>query len=245
MIPCKTITYVISVETLHQTFELIRTIVGRIAKANPDLTKSTDLETTLQEIDKFARRAGTNYRSRLSDDLLSELADILDPFELSAADDEIQFVREQKTAESSSSRDREFKPLPPAVPVTTPAVKKNAFDELMRKAGAKSGSKNPTSSPSTSQQPKKPSTLTTNEKPKPKPIDLEEYENDDFMDGIDLQMLENKAKREVGMPKMARPPPVAPVRHQPTSAAESGPAELVVSWLQIWYIQRSATRRHV
>jgi senataxin len=213
-----------SVETSHQTVELIKTIVGRIAKAKPDLSRSPDLESTLQDIDKFARRAGINYRTRLSDDVLSELADILDPFDLGLGDDEVQFVREQKTAESSSSRDRDFKPLPPATPASAPAVRKNAFAEMMRSAGAKPVSKASSSSQPISKQLSKATASTpTSSKPKPKPIDLEDYENDDFFDKLaasDLDMIENRAKRTIDMPKTARPPPVAAIRHQQTPAAQ-------------------------
>jgi len=210
-----------SVETLHQTFELIKTIVGRIAKAKPDLTKAPDLEATLQDIDKFSRRADTNHRTRLSDDYLSELAGILDPFELGLADDEVQFLKEQKATPSetpSSSRDREIKTPSSGEPMLV--TKRNAFEEMMKTAGR---SKTPSSSQtSTSTKPVKKAVASSS-----KPTDVIDIDDDDFDDsfldqlsGGDLDMIEKKAKVASTMPKPVFPRPGLPVRHTPTAAAQ-------------------------
>ena len=211
----------ISVETLHQTFELIKTIVGRIAKAKPDLTKTPDLEATLQDIDKFSRRADANHRTRLSDDYLSELAGILDPFELGLADDEVQFLKEQKATPSettSSSRDREIKT--PSSGETMLVTKKNAFEEMMKTAGK---SKTPSSSQtSTSTKLVKKAVVSSS-----KPTDVIDIDDDDFDDsfldqlsGGDLDMIEKKAKVASTMPKPVFPRSGFPVRHTPTAAAQ-------------------------
>lgn len=220
-----------SIETLHQTFELIKTIVGRIAKNKPNLADAEELESTLQDIDKFSRRAGNNYKTRLSDDYLSELAGILDPFDLALADDEVQFVREDKSSETSTSKRSEgpFKPLP--APVQATSTKKNAFDELMKSAGGKTTSKSSSPSSSNMRVVKKPEALSSGasskDKPKVKAADVIDIEDDDFDDGWleafsgnDLEIIEKRAKVTTGMPPTARPKPALPVRHQPSAAAQ-------------------------
>ena len=83
------------VETLHQTFELVKTILGRLAKTQQGSALSSTLEETLLQLDRFSRRDGNSYRSRLSDDLLSELSGLLTPFNLVFVvddDDEVEFL---------------------------------------------------------------------------------------------------------------------------------------------------------
>jgi senataxin len=177
------------------------------------------LEATLQDIDKFSRRANNNYRTRLSDDYLSELASLLDPFELGLADDEVQSVREQKTSEpSASSKDRDFKPLPPPEPVLV--TKRNAFDVMMKKGGSKTPSSSQTSSPA---QPDK--KTTSSSKPKEGVIDIDdddEFGDDSWLEqlsGGDLEIMEKKAKISTTMPKTAYPKPAFPLRRTPAAPA--------------------------
>lgn len=186
-----------SLETLHQAFELIKTILGRISKSKPDLSQEPQLEKTLLELEKFSRRANKAYNCRLSDDLLSELTELLDQFDLPiAADDEIQFVKEVKNDDvqtvadklkraavvKSASSSPASTPAPPST--SKPAEPaKNAFAMMMKKAGG-------TYTPSQSTTPKiaKPA--------KPRQRTLDEFENDDTLDNLsahDLDVLDRRA----------------------------------------------------
>ena len=163
----------------------------RIAKTNPDVSKQPELELTLYELDKFSRKASRSYKTRLSDDLLSEISEMLEPFNLDTGE-EIQFIK---------STPAEVVP-PPAVqlgssPVQStssskPPIKpKNAFEEMMRRAGG----------PATSTTGKVPTTLSTSVKPKPASVDVVEIDDDDeFDDGFldnfsaaELDKLESKS----------------------------------------------------
>ncbi|KAK4689196.1 senataxin, partial [Tremellales sp. Uapishka_1] len=112
-------------ETLHQTHELVKTILGRIGKSKPDLSQNRDLESTLLEIDKFVRKVSKSYGGLLSDVLRSELADLLLPFDLPMVEeDDVVFV-EQVRKESSATESKR-----PAKPV------KNAFEQMMKGSGS-------------------------------------------------------------------------------------------------------------
>lgn len=187
------------------------------------------MKNTLQEIDKFARKAGKNYQSRLTDDYISELADILDPFELGRYDEEVQFVREERSTEGATSSEKSFKPLPPPEPARS--VKRNAFEEMMKSAGGKAAPKASSQPSSNVKVLKKPPGATSAPsgsstiKPKSKAdvIDIDDMENDDFFSKLssrDLDIIENRAKVSTKMPQPAKPNPAVPVRHQPTAAAQ-------------------------
>ncbi|WRT65451.1 uncharacterized protein IL334_002394 [Kwoniella shivajii] len=160
------------VETLFQTHQLVKTILGRISRSTPDLTKNPNLERTLQEIDKFCRKASRSYTSRLTDDRLSELSELLVPFNL-ADTDEVQFVKQvpgsgtpEPASESAKSR--------------TKPVMRNAFEEMMKASGK---------------------TPPAKEKPKssvlaPKSSDVDDFD-DDFLSALsasDLDIIERRAK---------------------------------------------------
>ena len=207
-----------SVETLHQTFELIKTIVDRIAKHTPDASRAPELEATLMEIDKFSRRASKAYKSRLSDAALSELSDMLTPFNLDVGDEEVQYVKSvQKSVEPSpsatSSKPRESTPsstsstpIPTSKPSAAPAkaVPKDAFKEMMRRAGAPTGS---------SRAPEKASTPPLTKPTKPKPAD-DDFGDDVFegMSAADLDIIEKRAKIASTKPSL----PLPPLRKPPT-----------------------------
>jgi senataxin len=206
------------VETLHQTYELIRTIVGRLAKVTPDIKKSPDLEITLLELDKFSRKASKSYRTRLSDDLLSELSDMLTPFNLDIEDDEdIQYVKSVATAQPAGTWDD---PAPlSAQPsrgstaiagAAKPAVKpKNAFEEMMRRAG---GSVTPSSSPASIKARSSAQQSTSSSKQQPEVVEVDDDDFDDgFLDDIsaaDLDTLEQGAKSSASTP--AKPKTATP-----------------------------------
>ena len=194
---------------MHQTFELVRTIVERIAKVTPDVTQAPQLEATLLELDKFSRKASKSYRTRLSDDLLSELSDMLTPFNLDIADDEIEYVKsvEAATATPSSrsmppvSSSRAAVSAPATTPVPTPKAPKNAFEEMMRRAGASSPAPGG-SSPIPAAEPKPTSQAQAN-RSRSQPSEVVEIDDDDdeFGDDFfaeisaaDLERLEKTAK---------------------------------------------------
>ncbi|WWD16760.1 hypothetical protein CI109_101192 [Kwoniella shandongensis] len=177
------------VETLFQTHQLIKTILGRISRSSPDLSKNPELEKTLLEIDKFCRKASRSYTSRLTDDLLAELSELLAPFNLPDTADDIQFVKEVPKGPQDLTTSRGPVPESKAVVQPKPIVR-NAFAEMMKA----SGSKTPTPTQKT--------------KPAPRPrevIDVEDFDDDDFLSNLssaDLDIIERRAKitKETGRP---------------------------------------------
>ncbi|WVW79753.1 hypothetical protein I302_101723 [Kwoniella bestiolae CBS 10118] len=172
------------VETLFQTHQLIKTILGRISRSSPDLSKNPTLEKTLQEIDKFCRKSSRSYTSRLTDDLLSELSDLLGPFNL-ADTDEIQFVKRVSGGTAT--------PEPEATKPKSKPVMRNAFEEMMKASGKTPPPK------------EKPKSVT---KP-PKVIDVDDFD-DDFLSNLsatDLDIIEKRAKISAkdGKPTISRP----------------------------------------
>lgn len=181
-------------ETLHQAYELITTILGRISKTNVDLSKDKQLEDTLLELEKFSRRAGQAYNCRLSGDLLSELADLLETFDLPVGEDEIKFIKEVKGASPDIASDTEsvaaklrraaISQSRSADQRSTPKAtsSRNAFDVMMNKAGGKYV-------PSDKPRAPKPA--------KPRQMTLEEFENDNSLDNLsaaDLDIIEQRAQ---------------------------------------------------
>ncbi|BEI80229.1 hypothetical protein CcaverHIS002_0107580 [Cutaneotrichosporon cavernicola] len=197
-------------ETLHQAFELIKTILGRVSKSKPDLSSNPQLESALVELDKFCRRISNAYRSRITDDMLSELSELVNQFDLPM--DEIQFIKEVKaTSPEAMSSDvepvssklravagkdmrQERRDVKPSVPVTQ---QKNAFAVMMKKAG---GTYSPSEGPSRPRHAKP---------TKPRQMTLDEFEEqDDFLESLsanDLDILERRAQntssRRVEAPK--------------------------------------------
>ncbi|CAK9786073.1 hypothetical protein CC85DRAFT_326715 [Cutaneotrichosporon oleaginosum] len=186
-------------ETLHQAFELLKTILGRVSKSKPDLNTDPQLEATLLELDKFCRRSSNAYKSRISDDMLAELSELVGQFDL-AMDDDIQFIKEVKatTPEAGSSdvepmssrlkavaikdKREDQRDVKPSISATQ---QKNAFAMMMKKAG---GTYTPTEG-SSRPKPTKPT--------KPRQMTLEEFEEqDDFLESLsahDLDILERRA----------------------------------------------------
>ncbi|ORY29551.1 SEN1 N terminal-domain-containing protein [Naematelia encephala] len=208
------------VETLHQTFELIKTILSRVARSDADLKDNPSLEATLYEIERFSRRAGPRYRTRLSDDLLSELADLLVPFNLDVTvDDEIHYIKSVESRPSSQVKseiapsaaataasrlgDRE---IPPKPLMRKPKDVKNAFDVMMRKASGSQGLKTPT-----------PAASKTKEV-----LDVDDFD-DDFLSNVslkDLDIIERRAmvSSSTGVPPAGPAPQARMVpRTQPGS----------------------------
>ncbi|WVQ73855.1 hypothetical protein IAR50_003436 [Cryptococcus sp. DSM 104548] len=159
------------VETLFQTHQLTRTILARINKTSTDLSNNPSLEKTLVDIDKFCRKTTRSFTSRLTDDLLSELSELLDPFNLAEDEPEIQFVKETKKAEPKDAK---------------PAALRNAFSEMMKASGSKSASSSRGSTPS--------------EKPRvssgKKKDTGDDFDDDDFfslLSSSDLDLMEKRA----------------------------------------------------
>ncbi|WVR04068.1 hypothetical protein IAU60_001067 [Kwoniella sp. DSM 27419] len=163
------------VETLFQTHQLIKTILSRIGRSDPDVTSNPTLENTLQDIDKYCRKSTKGFTSKLTDDLLAELSELLVPFNLVDKSEDVQFV---KSVSALSSTDDV---TPVAKPAKSQPVVRNAFAEMMKA----SGSKAPIA------------------KDKPKPImpvhtssDIDDID-DDFLSGLsasDLDIIEKRAK---------------------------------------------------
>ncbi|WVF66821.1 hypothetical protein IAT40_001563 [Kwoniella sp. CBS 6097] len=160
------------VETLFQTHQLIKTILVRISRSSTDISKNPALEKTLQEIDKFCRKASRSYTSRLTDDLLSELSELLVPFNLVDLSDDVQFVKQV--------------PGTLATPESTPSVKpkpavRNAFEEMMKASGK----------PIVKAKEKEKVII-----PTPKSSDVDDLD-DDFLDQLsanDLDIIEKRAR---------------------------------------------------
>ncbi|ODO09298.1 hypothetical protein I350_02898 [Cryptococcus amylolentus CBS 6273] len=162
------------VETLFQTHQLIKTILDRINKTSTDLSKNPTLERTLVDIDKFCRKTTRSFTSRLTDDSLSELSELLEPFNLAEDEPEIQFVRETKPP-SSGTKDAK------------PAALRNAFSEMMKASGSKSASSSRASTPSEKRK---------ESAGKSKDTGDEVDDDDDFFDLLspsDLDLIEKRA----------------------------------------------------
>lgn len=179
-------------ETLHQTFQLLKDILTRVSKTSPDLSKSPELERGLLELDKFCRKPTKSYTSRLTDDLLSELSELLAPFNLGIGDEDVQIVKavEAVSMVSSSSPGPEAGSTRSEIRDKGKPPARNAFDELMRGKGAKpspsavkpSAATHPVASAKTG------SSAT--------PIDIDDFD-DDFLANIsnkDLEILEKRAQ---------------------------------------------------
>ncbi|WVQ83579.1 hypothetical protein IAT38_005720 [Cryptococcus sp. DSM 104549] len=164
------------VETLFQTHQLIKTILQRIAKSTTDVAK-TPLEKTLLEIEKFCRKVSKSFTSRLTDDLLSELSELLVPFDLDVDDvADVQFVKEVATTKAPSERgsSRSTTPVSASVKAVSKPPLKNAFAEMMRASGGKPKAEERTAA---------------------KKDDADEFD-DDFFDTMsikDLEILEKRA----------------------------------------------------
>lgn len=188
----------LSLETLHQTYELIKTILGRISRSKPDLSKDSALVTTLLELDKFCHRASSSYNCRLSDDLLSELSELLDEFDLPERDEEIQASKPTSDAPSRSVskapvRSTSGTPTPPPPKASSSAAKqarqKNAFEMMMNKAGGSY-----VASPAKAKE----------QKPKVRQMTLQEFEDDSMLDNLsagDLDILERRAQHSAKLKK--------------------------------------------
>lgn len=173
-----------SIETLFQTHQLIKTILQRISKSTTDVSKNPALERTLLDIDKFCRKASRSFTSRLSDDLLSELSELLEPFNL-VDDSEVQFVKEVKPKSSSDVvTSRESTPNISKSSMSKAPVR-NAFAEMMKASGGKLASSNKTSTSTAKSKPSAPSDV----------IDVDDFD-DDFLSNIsasDLDLIEKRA----------------------------------------------------
>lgn len=216
---------------MHQTFELIKTVVGRISKSNPTLSEGSTLETALLELDKFCRRVSSSYNCRLSDDLLSELSDLLEGFDLPlGGDEDVRFVKTVSSVESARQRttSASASPAPTVHKASTPSStatssaatssSKNAFAMMMKKAGGTY-----TATPAKS----KPT-----DKTKPRQMTLQEFEDDTLLDDLparDLDILERRAKADamVRKPGKVQPPSnklhinVAPRMYPPAKPTSS------------------------
>jgi senataxin len=242
------VAYCYSVETLHQTFELVKTILGRIAKTSPDVSKKPQLESTLYDIDKFARRATKSYRSRLSDDLLSELSDLLTPFNLAhvVEDDEIEFVKEV----SGSTGPSEIAVTKVTLPQSTNSSSassstqvKDAFFEMMKKAN---GGKAPPPAPPKSLKPSKPAPPARPIRPPPqKPITVEDLEEeDDFLSNIsasDLDIIEKRAQVTSASGRSSLLPPASKSAARPMARPLPPPSKLNINVVPKIYPQKPTT----
>lgn len=200
------------IETLHQTFELIKTILERLSHYAANAAEDPDLEKTLQDLDKFCRRASTSYRSKLSDDLLSELSDMLSAFNIGPSTDEVQFIKQVGGNERpiSINSGAGHSAIVESRPASSASSSRNAFEEMMRKAGASKG-KSGQSSQVTS------ASATANKQPKS--YDMEADDDDDFLSSIspaDLEIIERRAKASAGKPNIPAPRPSVPLqKHTP------------------------------
>ncbi len=114
-----------SMETLHQTFELMKLLLSRLATSAACGNMSDSLKHSSRTLDGFCRRA-KGHRTKLDDGQLSELAELLQPLlstadDGEASDDGIEFVSARKMARADSA----VKPV------------KNAFATMMKSAGSK------------------------------------------------------------------------------------------------------------
>lgn len=116
------------VETLHQSFELLKLLLKRCTRSRPNDTSTESFKRSCFIIENFCRRV-KRHKTLLDEGQLSELFDLITPFiktveVLSDSEDAIPMPQPKQQIESSSSSKSK-----PAVPA------KNAFAEMMTKAG--------------------------------------------------------------------------------------------------------------
>lgn len=110
------------VETLHQTYELIKSLLDRLTKSRSGANLSEQLLGSFSTVDGFCRRS-KRHKTKLNDSQLAELAVLIKPFlkpEEDASEDDVQFISSSKAKAK--------------VEVKKEVKKSDAFKELMRNA---------------------------------------------------------------------------------------------------------------
>ncbi len=192
-----------SLETLHQTFELMKLLLHRFSRSIPPQGPSEGLRQACSILDAFCRRS-KGHKTKLGESQLSELAEQLQPFisglEADAEDNEVEFLSASTRGEGISSQ------LPKS---KTPT--KDAFKHLMSKA-EKLTSKEiaarratpPRATTSRSFASAKQKTIPRDAKV----VDVDEYDMDDpfaGMSNVDLARLERGAQKKQPPPTLAKP----------------------------------------
>ncbi|WVN90408.1 uncharacterized protein L203_105644 [Cryptococcus depauperatus CBS 7841] len=171
------------VETLFQTHQFVKTILSRISKTSTNLSKNPALEKALLDIDKFCRKASRSFTSRLTDDLLSELSELLEPFSVEDPS-EVQFIK-KVDLKPLSNVGMSHEPISKTSKmIEAKQTIRNAFTEMMKASGS---------------QPAYTSKAPNYRNVKPavsSKTDPHDFENDDFLSKIsasDLDIIEKRA----------------------------------------------------
>jgi senataxin len=161
------------VETLHQTYELIKSLLDRLTKTHVNQSPSASLMVSFTTVDGYCRRQ-KGHKSKLNDSELAELADLIRPYIKveEVLDDEVEYV--STSAGRSSNLTKEALAIPSQ-------QRKNAFQELMKNAqkGATPRSKADRDASSNQVTPRT----------SPDIIDVDDFDDDEFDDmlaGVDL-----------------------------------------------------------
>ena len=114
------------IETLHQTYELLRSLLDRLTKARSHVSISEALKKSFISVDGFCRRS-KGYRTKLNDSELAELAVLIRPFLQSdgASDDDIEYVSTSIGTSTAKDKGREK---------SATVAKADAFTKLMQNA---------------------------------------------------------------------------------------------------------------
>lgn len=117
------------IETLHQSFELIKMLLIRFQRASGSTVLSETLSNSIKTLDNFTRRS-KGHKCKLDDSQLSELADLIAPFrEGEISDDEVEYI-------SENTKPLEISKTAKGVTADKPAAihGKNAFAQMMQNA---------------------------------------------------------------------------------------------------------------
>ena len=169
------------VETLHQTYELLKSLLDRLTKARSNSSVSDALMKSFITVDGFCRRS-KRHKTKLNDSELAELAVLIKPFMKpeNDSDNDIEYVSSSIAVPTSKSKEH--------APVKSKS-KSDAFAKLMQNAekGAMPRRIDSTSIPSEKSTPAS----------SPVVIDVDEFGDDlddfgdDFLAGLDAQTLED------------------------------------------------------
>lgn len=166
------------VETLHQTYELLKSLLDRLTKAGSSQTISDALMKSFVTVDAFCRRR-KRHKTKLNDGELAELAVLIKPYMKPEddSDDDVEYVSSSIVPPTAKGKERE-----PAKGKS----KTDAFSRLMQNAekGAMPRRVDTTGTPSERSTPAS----------SPVVIDVDDFDDefgDDFLAGLDADALED------------------------------------------------------
>jgi senataxin len=163
------------IETLHQTYELLKSLLDRLTKGRSNQSISDSLMKSFITVDGFCRRS-KRHKTKLNDSELAELAVLIKPFMKPEDDSDVEYVSSSVAVPTVKGKERESSKV---------KTKTDAFTKLMQ--NAEKGAL-----------PQRIDAKTTSAKTTPasSPViidvdDIDDDFGDDFLAGLDADTLED------------------------------------------------------